>query len=96
MRRTSISVSIENYIIFATNGSRNYSWKNLVGCRFGDTVNTASRMSSTSLPDKIQVSESTQEMLRHFGSFTLMERGATFVKGKGSIITFWLDSLDRT
>jgi class 3 adenylate cyclase len=54
---------------------------------WGDTVNTASRMESTGLPDRIQV---TEQMRRALASqFDLEERGDVEIKGKGRLQT-WL------
>lgn len=55
---------------------------------WGDTVNLASRMEELGEPDKIQVSESTYQLLKN--KYVLAERGKIEVKGKGKITTYWL------
>jgi adenylate cyclase len=55
---------------------------------WGDTVNTASRMESHGLPGRVQVAAPTYECLR--GSFRFEDRGATKVRGKGILRTYWL------
>ncbi|SOV18179.1 guanylyl cyclase beta [Plasmodium gaboni] len=61
---------------------------------FGDTVNTASRMKSTSLPDHIHVSYDTYKYLKEDNTFVWKER-KVFIKGKGKMKTYLLvDILD--
>jgi adenylate cyclase len=55
---------------------------------WGDTVNTASRMESSGLPGRIQLSEQTAALLDD--RFVLEERGSVDVKGKGCMKTYWL------
>jgi PAS domain S-box-containing protein len=55
---------------------------------WGDTVNVASRMESSGIPGKVQVTSSTYEILKD--QFVLEERGEIEVKGKGKMMTYWL------
>ena len=55
---------------------------------WGDAVNIASRMESTGVPGKIQVSQDTYERLN--GEFLLESRGVIEVKGKGEMQTWFL------
>ena len=57
---------------------------------WGDTVNTASRMESQSLPGRIQVSAATRAALGD--RFKLERRGIIEVKGKGIMETYFLSS----
>nr|KAJ3418769.1 Receptor-type guanylate cyclase gcy-13 [Polyrhizophydium stewartii] len=73
-------------------------------CLFGDTVNTGSRMESTSQPMRIQISESTYAMLKAAGGFQIVERGEIDVKascvlravlGKGKMRTYFLNGKEN-
>eukprot|EP00980_Cylindrotheca_fusiformis_P005059 scaffold1072_cov124-Cylindrotheca_fusiformis.AAC.5 len=60
---------------------------------FGDTMNTASRMESSGERDRIQVTQTTADLLTEagFGAKWLIPRSSTiFVKGKGEMQTYWV------
>ena len=59
---------------------------------FGDTMNTASRMESTSIKNLIQVSADTAALLKksNKGSILVEREGLIKAKGKGYMQTFWL------
>lgn len=56
---------------------------------WGDAVNIASRMESHGVPGKIQVTETTRELLA--GDFSLQNRGTIEVKGRGKMNTWFLE-----
>jgi class 3 adenylate cyclase len=58
---------------------------------FGDTVNLASRLESTSEPNKVHVSIAVKECLEEIagGAIGFQDRGSTEIKGKGKINTFF-------
>lgn len=58
---------------------------------WGDAVNIASRMESSGEPGRIQVTETTYELLKD--QFLFQSRGMISVKGRGNMQTYWL--LDR-
>jgi adenylate cyclase len=55
---------------------------------WGDTVNLASRMESTGLPGRIQISTETYERIKD--KFEFESRGLIDVKGKGKIATWFV------
>jgi class 3 adenylate cyclase len=59
---------------------------------FGDTVNTASRMESTGIKNRIQISQQTMEHLLASGMKDWIQPRDTTVtaKGKGELQTYWL------
>jgi class 3 adenylate cyclase len=57
---------------------------------WGDAVNMASRMQSTGVPDAIQISPATHELIR--ADFICEPRGVVEVKGKGEMQTYILES----
>ena len=64
-------------------GEMNPHW-----CIVGDTVNTASRMESTSRPMHIHISESTKELAEKSGKFIITGPDVLNVKGKGTMVIF--------
>ncbi|GLE06727.1 hypothetical protein PINS_up016212 [Pythium insidiosum] len=67
-------------------GSKTYSYH-----LFGDTVNTSSRICSSSAPGRIQISDRVRQLLARSGSYLVSERGAMNLKGKGLVRLHWLD-----
>jgi class 3 adenylate cyclase len=58
---------------------------------FGDSVNTASRMESSSTPGRIQCSSTSAKILmKQNPAIRVISRGSTNIKGKGSMKTFWI------
>eukprot|EP00934_Nitzschia_sp_Nitz4_P001393 Nitzschia sp. Nitz4//scaffold87_size112219//25122//28676//NITZ4_004067-RA/size112219-processed-gene-0.3-mRNA-1//1//CDS//3329559348//1393//frame0 len=63
---------------------------------FGDTCNTASRMESTSQPNRIQATRKTADLLISAGKETWVNQRKDLVdaKGKGYMVTFWIEPDD--
>ncbi|WOD40388.1 adenylate/guanylate cyclase domain-containing protein [Nodosilinea sp. E11] len=55
---------------------------------WGDAVNVASRMESSSEPGRIQVTAATYDRLKDY--YQLEYRGRTAIKGRGEMETYWL------
>lgn len=56
---------------------------------WGDTVNTASRMESTGVPGKIQITDATRRLIE--SEFVCVPRGVVDIKGKGQMETWFLE-----
>ncbi|XP_078147870.1 adenylate cyclase type 2 [Centroberyx gerrardi] len=61
---------------------------------WGNSVNVASRMDSTGVLDKIQVTEETAELVQTLG-YSVTLRGVVNVKGKGELTTYFIN-LDQS
>lgn len=59
-------------------------------CLFGDAMNTSSRMMSFGQEQNIHVSGAVKALLP--ASYTVKERGKVTVKGKGEMVTYWVES----
>jgi adenylate cyclase len=63
---------------------------------WGDTVNVASRMESTSEPGRIHVSEAFAHAVQQTitdAPFSIVKRGTVEIKGKGMMTTYWLEDV---
>jgi PAS domain S-box-containing protein len=52
----------------------------------GDPINVAARLQTTDVPGKVQIPQSTYELVAH-ADFKIGQRGETFLKGKGERMT---------
>ena len=59
-------------------------------CMFGDTVNVASRMESSGVPERIHLSNDTYNQLINRDQYVIEERGEITIKGKGLMLTYFL------
>jgi len=53
----------------------------------GDTINVASRLTSTCIPGKIQIPQTTYDLISQL-DFSIEKRGEVFLKGKGKTMTY--------
>ncbi|CAF3771198.1 unnamed protein product [Rotaria sp. Silwood1] len=67
-------------------GHKNYQY-----CLFGDTVNTASRVTTTSDVGRIHLSAASWQLLKDSSYFETSPRGKIQMKGKGEMQTYWLN-----
>ena len=66
-------------------GEENPHW-----CIVGDTVNTASRMESTSQPMAIHMTDSTYNLVKDKKVFKISDADVMKIKGKGTMETYWV------
>jgi class 3 adenylate cyclase len=59
-------------------------------CFFGNTVHVANQMESNGLPERIQLSYDTYQLLTNREDYQLEERGDIILEGKGLIRTYFL------
>ncbi|CAF3425569.1 unnamed protein product [Rotaria sp. Silwood1] len=64
--------------------------KNFQYCLFGDTINTASRITTTGEPGRVHVSDTSYALLKDTAYFEIQSKGKTELKGKGTVETYWL------
>lgn len=57
---------------------------------WGDTVNTANRMETMSLPGKVNISQATYELVKDLPKFTFEKRDKVLVKGKGEMEMYYV------
>jgi len=62
---------------------------------WGDTVNTASRMESAGEVGKVNISQSTYELIKNDTDFVFEHRGKVQAKGKGQVDMYFVKSADK-
>uniref|UniRef100_A0A915JEB2 adenylate cyclase n=1 Tax=Romanomermis culicivorax TaxID=13658 RepID=A0A915JEB2_ROMCU len=61
---------------------------------WGNTVNVASRMESTSWPDTVQCTQDVYDVLKDLNCYSFKPRGLVEIKGKGHMITYFLQGFE--
>jgi class 3 adenylate cyclase len=60
---------------------------------WGDTVNTASRMEHSGEVGKVNISQTTYELIKDHANFTFESRGKIEAKGKGEIEMYFVSKI---
>jgi class 3 adenylate cyclase len=58
---------------------------------WGDTVNTAARMESSGEAGKVNISESTYDLIKEVEEFAFKSRGKIAAKGKGELEMYFVE-----
>ncbi|GMR33408.1 hypothetical protein PMAYCL1PPCAC_03603, partial [Pristionchus mayeri] len=65
-------------------------------CIFGHTVSLAAKMESSGIPDKIQMTVKSHQLLTaRFPEFKSTPRGQVKIEGLGTFLTYWLDGVEE-
>ena len=62
----------------------------------GDPINVASRLQSTSLPGKVQISQTTKDLISGSSGFEIELRNEVYLKGKGKTQTYFVAPFYQT
>ena len=61
---------------------------------WGDAVNIAARMESSSEPGRVNISKSTYQVVKEYDFFKFTTRGEIEAKGKGKVQMYFVDYVD--
>ena len=61
---------------------------------FGDTINVAARMETSSTPGRVQCTEKSIKTLKNKRDFQIESRGDVEIKGKGKMKTFFINGVN--